>query len=904
MSTPPSKGGKATRVLKGLALLRPGLLEGLLFDGRGEALANPYDQARALAQVSTALAEWKDHLSPPLFKRVRDVLRRLSEVDWPTAAALAPRIGDVAREGPAQALGLLADTLLHLAPLDASASRLLAEKLPTLLLALPTPERRIHLLLALDRVAPRCPDVSLLLLEELPGLLEQLTVRSLQLFLDEALRRLPDGKAKVRSFLLRESQEGRTLWEELRSGLPLSRVARTLQLYAEAHCGGPVQIRSMDALPAGVMPPEGAVSLTDGTHIYLVPWMTRYPDEKGNFRLYKLATAHEAAHMEFGTFTLALEEVRWPKDMELAPLRRSPGRGLAAYLASFPDEPLGARLFMLMEDSRIDHRIRGLYPGLGREMDELAAEEIGHRPDPSTLSPRHRALEILARLVWFDDAGIPESEIPPWIRAAWLMATTLRRSESTVVDAANTAARVYTLLLPYLPAEEEAPGLRSSLTLEPDAEGGEGPQDEDDRSSSSAREKTLEKRRFSSAEGSLPYQGLLAFDLEEALQEAEEGRARRIQQVLADRGIDVPLHEVFRVLNADPDVPDGVIERGLLESHRDRLGRRNDDFWERDVPGTSPGGPLPEGSLQGETGSPLRVFRYPEWDRAISDYRPGWTTVRERQAQATDPTFVGETLAQHRALVGRMRRQFQMIRAIQRGQSRGWTEGDDIDLDAVISGIAERRAGHLPDQRYYFRRLRPERDVAVAFLVDLSASTKEGVGRSGRTVIEVQKQALILLSEALDALGDRYAVFGFSGRGRSHVTFDVVKSFDDHHPGTIKDRIGGMTHQMENRDGAAIRHATCLLAAQEARVRLLILLSDGRPLDCGCEHYNDRYAQEDTRTALRETMARHIHPFCITVDRRGEDYLAAMYGDVRYTVIDRVESLPEKLPSIYRRLTS
>jgi nitric oxide reductase activation protein len=108
---------------------------------------------------------------------------------------------------------------------------------------------------------------------------------------------------------------------------------------------------------------------------------------------------------------------------------------------------------------------------------------------------------------------------------------------------------------------------------------------------------------------------------------------------------------------------------------------------------------------------------------------------------------------------------------------------------------------------------------------------------------------------------------------------------------------------MENRDGAAIRHAVARLVAEPSRQRLLFLLSDGRPLDCGCDHYFDRYAQQDTRVALQEARKVGVHPFCLTVDPRGADYLEDMYGRGAYTVVERVESLPARLPALYRRLT-
>jgi len=254
--------------------------------------------------------------------------------------------------------------------------------------------------------------------------------------------------------------------------------------------------------------------------------------------------------------------------------------------------------------------------------------------------------------------------------------------------------------------------------------------------------------------------------------------------------------------------------------------------------------------------------------------------------------------------VRQLRREFQMLRPAGLGRERRAREGDALDMDALVGDLVESRLGRPGEGRVYLRRVRRERDVAVAFVVDLSASTRELVAEGGKSVIEVEKESLVLMSEALEALGDRYGIFGFSGRGRQMVTFDVFKDFDERWGEPVKGRIGAMTYRMENRDGAAIRHATRRLAKLDARVRLLVLLSDGKPLDCGCDLYQAAYAQADTRMALREAREHHVHPFCITVDPHGEEYLREMYGDVRYAVIDSVDQLPARLPAIYRRLTT
>jgi nitric oxide reductase activation protein len=199
----------------------------------------------------------------------------------------------------------------------------------------------------------------------------------------------------------------------------------------------------------------------------------------------------------------------------------------------------------------------------------------------------------------------------------------------------------------------------------------------------------------------------------------------------------------------------------------------------------------------------------------------------------------------------------------------------------------------------YVRREKRQRDVAVAFLVDVSGSTSRRLD-SGRRVIDVEKESLVLLCEALEAVGDQYGLYAYSGQGRAAVDFLTIKDFDDRLGPATAYRLGGLRPRQQNRDGAAIRHASAKLLARDAIHRLLILVSDGRPLD---GDYKDEYALEDTKTALRESRQQGINPFCVTIDREADLYMRRMYGDVQFAVIDHVESLPSRLPRMYHRLT-
>src|SRR5436305_609178 len=304
------------------------------------------------------------------------------------------------------------------------------------------------------------------------------------------------------------------------------------------------------------------------------------------------------------------------------------------------------------------------------------------------------------------------------------------------------------------------------------------------------------------------------------------------------------------------------------------------------------------------------AFEYDEWDRELADTRVGWCRVVEKRTRRGDRTFVELTRARYRGVISSIRHQFQLMRPESLKRVANELDGDDYDLNALIDYVIDRRADGQQSERVYTKRLRRERDVAVSFLLDQSSSTARTIGRHplqpythpGRRIIEVEKEGLVLMSEALEAVGDPYSICGFTSEGRRNVKFYVVKDFDEPYAEEVERRIGGINYQNNTRLGAAIRHAAAKLRRQEARTRLLIVLSDGRPYD---HDYGDaRYAREDTREALRQARLDGITPFCVTIDRDSEAELRDLYGEVGYTIIDDVLTLPERMPAIYRRLTT
>jgi hypothetical protein len=300
------------------------------------------------------------------------------------------------------------------------------------------------------------------------------------------------------------------------------------------------------------------------------------------------------------------------------------------------------------------------------------------------------------------------------------------------------------------------------------------------------------------------------------------------------------------------------------------------------------------------------AFLYDEWDDTIADYRSRWCRLHEVELGGDSGEFFGRSLAENSRLIPEVRRQFQRLRPETYRPVRGLEDGEDFDLNAVIDARAERLARRAPSTKLYRSRVREERDVATLFLLDMSASTDEPLDKEsgGRRIIDVTKDALVVMTEALDELGDAYAIYGFSGQGRANVEFYPVKGFNEPLGPGVKARIGAIEPRRSTRMGTALRHALTKMASVGARSKHILLVSDGFPqdLDYGDDRRSHAYGIRDTAVALREAEAAGVVPFCITVDRAGHDYLREMCDESRYMVIDDVAALPRELPKIYQRV--
>ncbi|HCU89132.1 MAG TPA: nitric oxide reductase activation protein [Gammaproteobacteria bacterium] len=288
------------------------------------------------------------------------------------------------------------------------------------------------------------------------------------------------------------------------------------------------------------------------------------------------------------------------------------------------------------------------------------------------------------------------------------------------------------------------------------------------------------------------------------------------------------------------------------------------------------------------------AISYREWDYTRQRYREGFCRLSELDVPIGDETFVEDTLAKYHGLLKSIKKTFEAVLGeakLQRRQS----QGDDIDIDALVEAHADLASGREMSDYVYTRFRNLDRNIAVMFMVDMSGSTLGWVN-------DAERESLILLCEALETLGDRYAIYGFSGRTNKRCEIYRVKRFEEAYTRFVRERISGIRPKSYTRMGVAIRHLGHLLNMTRARTKILITLSDGRPEDYG--GYKGRYGIEDTRHALLELRRDGIHSFCITIDKEAQDYLPHMYGMANYAVIDEVKKLPLKVADIYRRLTT
>ncbi|MGD9878329.1 nitric oxide reductase activation protein NorD [Desulfococcus sp.] len=668
-------------------------------------------------------------------------------------------------------------------------------------------------------------------------------------------------------FLSLASRQGIDAYRELLVTVALPEIRGRLNRYLKARTGLRIALRPMSATAAGAL--EGASTpplvLSDGRCIYLADEIGRFPSRDENREMYTCLVRLESAVYEFGTYDFDLERtleglhvsLPEPDAAHRSDLEPDLEPDLERFFGIFPEPALARDLFTVFEQGRLRVILGRVYPGVVK-----------------------RAFPFLVRA-----AGIAPPEERPRELLSWLYR---RIGMGETLDIRD-------------------PGFRRSLeAVERCFEGRITPESDVNAVGALVFESYPLVRRLIAGDGhpsplSPPFGRRFRSDLHFSAHIDHHRTARRIQTLLRAKGVKVYRQDLLKRL---------VMQQGVLSSQDLREMTLSPDAGKGLPPDPLNAGLPAEvlAAVLGETGTaagpaedvPYPVYWYREWDHQLGDYLHDHVRVLERPLGAAADDVYQEVLRSRRGLVRNIRRAFELLRPEGLVLLRRWTEGDDFDYRALIDFAVERKAGILPSDRLYIKRVKQQRDVAVLLLVDLSRSTANRVFESAATVLDLEKEAVVLFAEALTVVGDNFAVAGFSGTGRLGVDYYRIKDFDAPVDDAVRGRISAVTPQRSTRTGAAVRHATAQLAATAARVRLLIILGDGFPNDTG---YKREYAIADTRKAIAEARAKGVHARAITVNILGDERLDDLYGSFHHNVISDVRELPAKLLRIYGTLT-
>jgi nitric oxide reductase NorD protein len=323
----------------------------------------------------------------------------------------------------------------------------------------------------------------------------------------------------------------------------------------------------------------------------------------------------------------------------------------------------------------------------------------------------------------------------------------------------------------------------------------------------------------------------------------------------------------------------------------DRSSLRPDGFEDDSPVGRArPVAPDPRGIV---------IAKYPEWDRAHGVERPEWTTVREVAVRTGDPRLVEEALQRADVLRNRIRRLVRGVRVGRTIRLKRQLDGHDLDLDAVINTGIAMRLGTEPDPRVFRATTSRHRDLAVLLLLDISESTRDPLA-SGTSVLEIERLAVAILSEAMSALGDPFSMLAFASNGRDDVGMTTVKAFDEPYDRACVGRLAALSSGLSTRLGAALRHAGEVISHARSFRKLVIVLTDGEPSDVDVADPLDLV--EDARRAAVGLRSRGIDGFGVVLGSGAMNSAVRIFGRGNTMLVPRIEDLPARLSELYFRL--
>ncbi len=695
-----------------------------------------------------------------------------------------------------------------------------------------------------------------------------------------------NNKAAALAYVNVESSRSARLLDALEGRVRLADHRRVFELIAGAMTGRHVPVEPVDQradFRAGPVD-DNRPSVSDGRVLRLPASVCLFNHRDDNASFYRVSLFHQLGYMEFGCFH-GIETVR-------------------ETIARHTDRRLAEMIFTLAEDARIDWLLAIRFPGLGSQI-QRQKEKAASMRSSQHITRRGQLLEamICAGLDAPWEAEVSENNRQDAARLCQVVRS-LESADSRLADSLAVMQQCYAVIA--APEAEETA----------DEEFDEQVIQAEEIPAPVAWRGELD---VAQVEATLRTEALQAEMQQQVQEQAETGE----EPAPLPQGADFPEVKLGELTGGESAAGQKLFITGLEAGITGEAMAQN----------TEQDAGLPTGMIASRLREASR-YMYDEWDHEIRDYRARWCTLHEHRELEEDEDYVQAVLLENAALARRVKHELAKVRPEVLRKVKGATEGEELDLERSVAHLVDRKAGLTPEENIYIQRRRQDRDVSTLFLLDMSASTddvlpdpdaapleirdtdddeelaaffarRREAEASARRIIDLEKEAVVLMAEALEKLGDNYAVCGFSGYGREQVDYFLCKDFDEAYSARVRGRIGGIKPCRSTRMGPPIRHGTRRLLETGSKIKALIIISDGYPQDhdYGTDRNTREYGLMDTMKALSEAKQQGVLTYCLTVDPSGHDYLRAMCPDSRYMVIQDIKQLPEELSRVYRGLT-
>ncbi|MDG6244572.1 MAG: VWA domain-containing protein [Methanolobus sp.] len=680
-----------------------------------------------------------------------------------------------------------------------------------------------------------------------PQLLSELDIGELEEWALNGILISEDNHLGGRPYFSLRSKISKEFVAELTGSVALKKVSKILHYYGLGLSGVNFTIRSKKFLPMA----DRAASINpvvDGKTIYLAPKMSIYSNQENNFKIYKLSIMHEVGHIKHSSMQVSLNE-------SSGLLKRISGR--------YPKEKYGTidpclenRIQLYGMETIGIPEVLGLFPNPA-----IAGTILGILEDARIeymIMDQYRGVRLELERIRYEmlsSRPVPEGDIEKIMDLLLWLSTDHEPDPQYFKIDENILHRIREIIHDWVFKARSTvlDALKAAFQIYELVDDHLGP---------------LEIREWKMFKN-IDYRGVSISACSSGSSDSKDTKTL--------------------IRNFIPEKDD------VKEEEKKRIPEHIDEKEEKKVT-----------YALDKNWKILGTYRYDEWDFVINDYKSDWCTVSEIEPVGGTSGYYDITTEHYRNEIALIKRIFSIMKPVDFQKLKQQIDGSEIDIDSFIDSLMEKKCGINPDDRLYVRWEKQKRDVATLFLVDVSASTRKTLGEEKRSIIDVEKDALIIMTHALESIGDKYAINAFSGHNRDGVEYFVVKGFEEEMSADIARRISILEPVSNTRLGSAIRHSISKLEEVKAKTKIIILLSDGEPYDTckGESAYQGRFAEEDTRIAIQEVNAKGMHLFCITVDSSPGDYLENIFSDVGYTIMDDARKLPETLPLLYKKITT